>query len=339
MFLENPLPRQARGELRSCAMPALTTLLLAAFAIYLAGWSAGAIQGDLGQVLLVATLVTGSYWLADRMVFLPKRRREAAASATAGGAGEWGKAPDAAHPQGARPGVPARPWWLNWAGLFPSIAGVCLLHNLLFEPFRIPSGSMAPTLLPGDLVLVEKFAYGLRLPATRLRLPLGGTPQRGDVVVFHYPQLPQAYLVKRIVGLPGDEVAYLDRRLSINGQRVPLRAAGSFVGSTSARHFQRFDEELGAHRYQVLHDDVQAAGAAAQQASDGAVFPAHEHCRHPAQGVVCTVPPGQYFVLGDSRDHSWDSRFWGFVPEDAIVGRATVVWLNLRRPDHIGAIP
>ncbi|MES2185502.1 MAG: signal peptidase I [Pseudomonadota bacterium] len=303
-------------------MQIVTSTILAAFAAYMGAWYLGAIEGDLGQLLFLATLVTGTYWMAETVVFLPRRQRAADALAAAG--------PGMAHNRAA---LLQRPWWLDWAGLFPAIALLFVLRSFVLEPFKIPSGSMNPTLVAGDLILVNKFAYGVRLPVGDARLFEGTPPQRGDVVVFRYPPRPSEDYVKRIVGLPGDEVAYLGKRLTINGERVPVHDVGVFLDRRTARPLRQSEEQLGTHTHRVLEDDRRPATI--RGASD---FAPYDHCRYSTEGVVCQVPPGQYFVMGDNRDNSRDSRYWGFVPEEDIVGKAFLTWMNLESPRAPGAI-
>ena len=209
-------------------MPILTALILAAFVGYGIAWYTGALAGDFALLLLLATCVTGAYWVAEKLVFLPRRRRAAQAlSAQDGDDGDLAA---------ARERILAQPWWLDWtAGLFPVIAVVFLLRSLVFEPFRIPSGSMLPTLLVGDLILVNKYTYGLRLPVFGTRLSQGNAVQRGDVVVFRYPPNPRIDYIKRVVGLPGDEVAYLNKRLTINGRPLAVSPQAPSRAIPSAR--------------------------------------------------------------------------------------------------------
>jgi signal peptidase I len=225
-----------------------------------------------------------------------------------------------------------QPWWLDWtAGLFPVILVVFLLRSFLYEPFKIPSGSMMPTLLTGDLILVNKFTYGLRLPVINTKITDGTPLARGDVVVFRYPPKPSMDYIKRVVGIPGDEVAYLNKKLTINGQPVPKAPAADYLDGESMRLLKQFDEDLNGKQHKILNDD--AAPSFVPGASD---FPFRENCRYSVEGVVCKVPAGQYFMMGDNRDNSADSRFWGFVPDQNIVGRAFLVWMNFGDPGRIG---
>jgi signal peptidase I len=226
-----------------------------------------------------------------------------------------------------------QPWWLDWtAGLFPVILAVFLLRSFLFEPFKIPSGSMIPTLLVGDLILVNKYTYGIRLPVVNTKLTEGTPPQRGDVMVFRYPPQPSLDYIKRVVGLPGDEVAYLNKRLTINGQPVSKTAVPDFFDEDAMRYFKQFEEVLGAHRHRILNDDN------APTFVPGTLdFPNKQNCRYSVEGFVCKVPQGHYFMMGDNRDNSADSRVWGFVPDRNIVGKAFFIWMNFGSFRRIGS--
>jgi signal peptidase I len=322
-------------------MQILTTAILAAFAAYVGAWYFGALEGNFALLLFLATVVTGAYWLAERFVFMPRRRRAAdtlAASMASRreelarqGIDKVDGADEAAVAEG-RARILAQPWWLDWtAGLFPVIVIVFVLRSFLFEPFKIPSGSMIPTLLVGDLILVNKFTYGIRLPVINTKLTNGTPPQRGDVMVFRYPPQPSMDYIKRVVGVPGDEVAYLDKRLTINGQVVATSATSDFFEEDAMRYFKQFDENLNGHKHRILNDDERPAYVPG--ASD---FPFKENCNYTVEGVTCKVPEGMYFMMGDNRDNSLDSRFWGFVPDKNIVGRAFFIWMNFSSLKRVG---
>jgi len=226
-----------------------------------------------------------------------------------------------------------QPWWLDWtAGLFPVIIAVFVLRSFLFEPFKIPSGSMIPTLLVGDLILVNKFHYGLRLPVINTKLTEGTAPQRGDVMVFRYPPKPSLDYIKRVVGVPGDEVAYLNKRLTINGKTLPTNALPEFFEEDSLRYFKQFEEDMGTVKHRLLNDDNRPAFVPGADE-----FEFKNNCRYSVEGVVCKVPEGHYFMMGDNRDNSLDSRYWGFVPDKNIVGKAFFVWMNFGNLKRIGS--
>ncbi len=318
-------------------MPAVTSLILAAFAAYAGAWYIGKVEGNFALLLFLATAVTGMYWLAERFHFLPQRLR-AAAALEANAArrraelDKMGVSQVDGDVSQAKTQLLMQPWWLDWtAGLFPVILMVFLLRSFLFEPFKIPSGSMIPTLLVGDLILVNKYHYGIRLPVINTRLTEGAAPQRGDVMVFRYPPKPSLDYIKRVVGVPGDEVAYLNKRLSINGKPVETSSIPEFFDEDSMRYVRQFEEKLGEKSHRLLNDDDRPAFIPGVED-----FPYRNNCRYSVEGVVCTVPPGHYFMMGDNRDNSLDSRYWGFVPEKNIVGRAVLVWMNFGNLKRIG---
>ena len=320
-------------------MSSLTAALYAALIAYLGGWFLGYWTGNFSLLLFMLTLVTLGYWLAERYRFKPAR--EAAAANLARQDVErraeltrMGISKVDGDVEGAKAAVLAQPWWLDWtAGLFPVILIVFVLRSFLFEPFKIPSGSMIPTLLVGDLILVNKFHYGIRLPVINKKIVAINDPQRGDVMVFRYPVDPRLDYIKRVVGLPGDEVTYTNQTLSINGQKVPIEAKGEFYDEDSLRYSPQFREKLGSADHGILVDPRRQA----YYGPDPKSFPMHENCRYSAEGVTCKVPAGHYFMMGDNRDNSQDSRYWGFVPDENIVGRAFFVWMNFGNLGRIGA--
>ena len=290
-------------------MQILTAAVLAAFAGYIGAWYFGAIEGNFALLLFLATVVTGVYWLAERLYFLPQRRRAAqaiedAAAQRRAELDRMGIAKVDVDAEEAKGRLLMQPWWLDWtAGLFPVIAVVFVLRSFLFEPFKIPSGSMIPTLMVGDLILVNKFTYGVRLPVIHTKITEGNKPQRGDVLVFRYPPQPSLDYIKRVVGVPGDEVAYLNKRLTINGKPVDTQALPDFFEEDAMRYFKQFEEQLGGQPHRLLNNsDVPAF---VQGASN---FAYRENCRYSVEGVACKVPDGHYFMMGDNRDNSLDSR-------------------------------
>lgn len=329
-------------------MPTITAFVLAAFASYAGAWFLGMHEGNFALLLFMATVVSGIYWVLEKWLFLPRRIAAARAldaqeNARRDELQRMGIAKVDVDLSQARQEVLRQPWWLDWtAGLFPVIAVVFLLRSFLFEPFKIPSGSMIPTLWVGDLILVNKFHYGLRLPVLNTKLTAGHPAERGDVMVFRYPPKPSLDYIKRVIGVPGDEVAYLNKQLTINGQPVPKAALPDFFDEDSLRYAKQFSEQLptGAEPAQpgpvktvrLLND---ADRPAFIPGADDFAF--KDQCRYSVEGVVCKVPPGHYFMMGDNRDNSLDSRYWGFVPEANIVGKAFFVWMNFGHLSRIGS--
>jgi signal peptidase I len=320
------------------AMSAVTALVLTAFVGYTVAWYTGVVEGNFALLLMLATFVTGIYWVIEKLVFLPQRKRAADQllaehNARRAALQQQGFSQIEGDVESARQQILAQPWWLDWtAGLFPVILAVFVLRSFLFEPFKIPSGSMIPTLRVGDLILVNKFHYGLRLPVFNTKLVANNEPQRGDVMVFRYPPQPSLDYIKRVVGLPGDEVAYLNKTLTVNGQAVPKVAQPDFFDGESMRYARQFRETLGSRAYNTLNDEDRPAFI-----PGASEFPFNDSCRYSVEGVVCKVPQGHYFLMGDNRDNSLDSRYWGFVPEANIVGRAFFVWMNFGDLGRIGA--
>ena len=249
---------------------------------------------DFPAFLVLATLVTGLVWLIDALFFA--RHRRAAAT---------GEAPA------------KEPVLVEYSkAFFPIILVVLLLRSFLAEPFRIPSGSMMPTLLVGDFILVNKFSYGLRLPVLNRKVVELGAPEKGDVVVFKYPQNPSVDYIKRVVGVPGDRIAYKSKVLYVNGEPQSQEPQGIYQGVGSGARESgslRNLESLGSLKHQVLINPL------APDFGFG--------CQVLQRGEI-EVPPGAYFVMGDNRDNSNDSRCWGLVPEENLVGKAFMIWMH-----------
>ena len=310
-------------------MQALTGFLLAALVAWLVAWSRGLVDTNFELLLFVVSVVTGAYWIAEQLIFAPARKRAAEQLES-----EDAERRKALSQQGikqvdgdvteAKAAILAQPWWLEWtAGLAPVVITVFILRAFLFEPFKIPSGSMIPTLLVNDLILVNKFHYGFRLPVIKTKITEGTKPQRGDVMVFRFPPQPSLDYIKRVVGVPGDTVAYRNKRLTVNGQVVETKAIPDFLDEAASQYFKQFEEKLGDKPHRVLNYPNSPAFI---QFNPEFLVP--EGCVYTVEGVTCKVPEGHYFMMGDNRDNSQDSRYWGFVPEANIVGKAVFVWMH-----------
>ena len=229
---------------------------------------------------------------------------------------------------GAKP-----PWWVEYgASFFPVILLVFCLRSFVVEPFKIPSGSMIPTLLVGDFILVNKWTYGIRLPVIDKKIIDVNQPKRGDVMVFRFPADPSLDYIKRVVGLPGDKVEYIDKKLTINGVAMPQREEGDYLHTDRLYYSPRRSEKLGDVEHSIIVEND--APAFVSQITQ---YAHRENCTYTSRGVSCTVPDGHYFMMGDNRDGSFDSRGWGFVPEQNIVGKAFFIWFNFSDLKRIGS--
>jgi len=270
---------------------------------------------DFSAVLLAITVITGLVWAFDSAVLRPQR----AAAARAAG-----------HDPAAIP----EPGTVDYArSFFPVALVVLVLRSFVFEPFRIPSDSMMPTLLDGDFIIVNKFAYGLRLPVLNRKVVATGEPQRGDVVVFRYPLDPSTNFIKRLVGLPGDRVEVRDNRILVNGQPVPVTLDGRYNDGCYVNLVQA-TEQLGAHQHQAIFCPVAIDRSPLLPGCNRSGLRGYVCGDEDAPGFLRTapwsgeVPAGQYLMMGDNRDNSDDGRSWGFVPEENLVGKATRIWFN-----------
>jgi signal peptidase I len=289
-------------------------------------------------ILLVLTLLTGIMWVLDYYRFAPKRKAAALAAEQQFDANQYGLT--AEETQQARGKLREThlkmPWWLEYtAGFFTVILAVFVLRSFVAEPFRIPSASMMPTLQSGDLILVNKFTWGLRMPVYNTKLLDVNLPQRGDVIVFRFPPNESQDYIKRVVALPGDTLEYNNKVLSINGKVLATKALPDVLDETGEASGDKM-----AYVKQIAESLPRADGTAYEHllfntpsrssAISGARMHSHpDACNYLADGIKCTVPAGHYFAMGDNRDNSLDSRYWGFVPERNIVGKAFFIWMNL----------
>ena len=257
-------------------------------------------------VLLTATTLTGLIWLVDTLAF----RKQRGATAQDPVLVEMAKS------------------------FFPVILIVFMLRSFLFEPFKIPSGSMVPTLQVGDFILVNKYTYGIRIPVINKKIADMNSPQRGDVMVFRYPEDMSKDFIKRVMGTPGDTITYRDKRLTVNGKPVVTVATGSYTDTESGavRFFETFTEQLAGKPHQMMVDPRFPSLDLARVRQ----FPNKSNCTYNDDGMSCKVPAGHFLMMGDSRDNSDDGRYWGFVPEENIVGKAVLVWMNFSSFKRIG---
>jgi signal peptidase I len=299
------------------------------------------ILGNFALILFVAMLITGVIWCLDVFV-LARQRRAAADAALAEYDARMAKLTadgirvDNDHNRVAlEAGILRQPTWIEYSGsFFPVIALVFFLRSFLWEPFKIPSSSMVPTLLVGDLILVNKYAYGIRLPIINKKIISINDPQRGDVMVFKYPMDMSQDYIKRVVGVPGDKITYENKRLTVNGKPVEYAPMDEYLDSEHPVYYKQLLEKLPNTTHRILNDDSK------RPLDLGGVqnFPHHENCDYSYDKFTCIVPEGNYFMMGDNRDNSADSRYWGFVPDRNIVGKAFVVWMNFSNPKRIGGI-
>jgi signal peptidase I len=305
-------------------MNILTALVLIALALYVVAMILGTVAANFELLLFVCTAVTLGYWIAELAYFRRQRRTKF----------------DTAVAAGVDRGTAERtlltpPWWIEYtASFFPVVLFVFALRSFAFEPFRIPSDSMVPTLEDGDLILVKKYAYGIRLPLVYTRIVDTGTPQPGDVVVFRFPPNPQQDYIKRVVGLPGDRIEYTaDKKLLINGTEVQRRPIERYYYEKRVKQLPQFMEKLGGHEHRLSisdRDNMPLDRDFAHTNPNACVYASDR------QSLTCTVPPGKYFVMGDNRDNSQDSRIWGFVPAENIKGRAFFIWMNFGNIGRVG---
>lgn len=264
---------------------------------------------DFAAILFTATVVTGIIWFIDTRAWAPKRQQEVDRLKAKG-----------VNDEEVLEKVSKEPLLVEYSrSFFPVILIVLLLRSFLVEPFRIPSGSMMPTLLVGDFILVNKFSYGLRLPVLNTKFISIGEPVRGDVVVFRYPNDPAIDYIKRVVGLPGDKISYRNKKVFVNGEAMEAKYKGVYTGTKSGLPMigvSLYEETLGDVKHEIL---IERSKPSFTPSFDGDTF---------------IVPDGHYFVMGDNRDNSNDSRIWGTVPEQNLVGKAFFIWMNWNWEDE-----
>jgi signal peptidase I len=306
-------------------MSILTAIVLIALALYVVAMIVGSVAANFELLLFICTIVTLVYWVAELTIF--RRGRQAAFEKAVAGGLDRGTAERT---------LLTPPWWIEYtASFFPVVLFVFALRSFAFEPFRIPSDSMVPTLEDGDLILVKKYAYGIRLPLVYTKVLNTGQPERGDVIVFRYPPNPAQDYIKRVVGLPGDKIQYTpDKQLLINGTLVERRPVERYFYEKKNQFLPQFVEKIGDREHRLSVSDRFSMGLERDFAhtDPGACVYGTDR-----QSLTCTVPPGRYFVMGDNRDNSQDSRIWGFVPAENIKGRAFFIWMNFGNIGRVGS--
>jgi len=256
--------------------------------------------------MVVILVITGAIWLLDSLVL--RRYR----------------------------GNAEEPWYVEYSkSFFPVILLVFIIRSFIVEPFKIPSGSMMPTLLAGDYILVNKFTYGLRVPVLNNTFFAVNLPARGDVIVFHYPPDPTVDYIKRVVGLPGDTIQYQDKRLTINGQLLDVRYLNDYIYDLEIKDENHQDKliPMKAARFAERLGEVEHAILVHESPNQ---YNADTLGEKLSNGETIAVPEGHYFAMGDNRDNSSDSRVWGFVPEANLVGKAFFIWFNFDQFSRIG---
>ncbi|EKK7714612.1 signal peptidase I [Cronobacter dublinensis] len=298
-------------------------------------------------ILVIATLVTGILWCVDKFIFAPKRRERAALAAA-----------DAQETVASQKASQKPGWLETGASVFPVLAVVLVVRSFIYEPFQIPSGSMMPTLLIGDFILVEKFAYGIKDPIYQKTLIETGHPKRGDIAVFKYPGDPRLDYIKRVVGLPGDKVSYdpVAKEVTVqpgcsSGQACASALPITYSGVEPSDFVQTFGRQNGGEAssgfFQVPKNESKDGGIRLTERKETLGDVTHRILTVPVaqdqvgiyyrqqgqQTGTWIVPPGHYFMMGDNRDNSADSRYWGFVPEANLVGKATAIWMSFEKQE------
>jgi signal peptidase I len=289
--------------------------------------------GNFALILFILLIITGVIWTLDLFVLSRQRQNKADIALK-----EFDSKtnPDSAARAMLQSKLLRQPLWIEYSGsFFPVIALVFVLRSFLFEPFKIPSGSMLPTLFVGDFILVNKFTYGIRLPIIDKKIISVNEPQRGDVMVFKYPKDMTQNYIKRIVGTPGDLVKYQNKKLTVNGIDASYVGQNDFLhAGIDLSYSKQFEERFSGIQHKILNDEGKSSAVNLYEPAD---FPFANQCTYDDAGFTCRVPAGHYFMMGDNRDNSQDSRYWGFVPDQNIVGKAFFIWMNTGDLKRVGS--
>jgi signal peptidase I len=264
---------------------------------------------DFSAVLLLLTVASGAIWALDAWYLAPRRL-----SLAAGGSQSAGETTSGSK----------EPVLVEYArSFFPIFFIVLIIRSFIVEPFRIPSSSMMPTLLIGDFILVNKYDYGIRLPVINTKIVDNKEPERGEIIVFRYPEDPSIPYIKRVIGVPGDQIEYRDKTLYINDTPMKQEILGTYY-TEGTGEVSWLNENLGTVEHEILVNPyVNFSHITTGNTGDGS-------CMMSDIQPKITVPEGHYFVMGDNRDNSRDSRYWGCVPEVNLIGRAFFIWMNWR---------
>ena len=336
--------KEVREMEQSKLMGNITAVVLLLIIGYAVGVFLGKFPGDIASVMLLMTVVSFIYWLYEKLCLRPRRIKtvlDLEGKLRSTHEGLPAEELQRKIKQTVGP-VAQAPWWIEWtAGFFWVILIVFVVRSFWIEPYRIPSGSMMPTLEDGDFILVKKYEYGLKFPVFNYQIGSFKSPERGDVVVFDSP-VEKLVLIKRVIGLPGDMISYQDKQLTINGELVPLTKTEQFLNTVENNGVPvwepQYREDLGEVSHHILRHPYFPMRDNLGPGSPYFVVnrPYYENCEFQGADFSCKVPEGHYFMMGDNRDFSLDSRYWGFVPQENITGKAFMIWLNTKKLSRIG---